>query len=196
MNRTYTRRKKKFKLFDLNRYALRKNTTYYKSRYRNSVIAKKKFSLYYGNLLKKYLKKIVKVSVKKSKQNKSINKKFIFIELLEQRLDSILYRSHFALSMRTARQMITHKNIKVNNKLITDSSYILKKGDIITTTEKTKNFIEWNVSNSHMWPLPPKYLQINYKTLQIVYWGDIKENNLSPNYTFWLNFDLIIKNYT
>ena len=50
----------------------------------------------------------------------------IFIELFEQRLDVIIYRSHFVASITEARQLILHKNVKVNNKIVTKNSYILK----------------------------------------------------------------------
>lgn len=53
------------------------------------------------------------------------------IILLESRLDSIVYRMHFASSRKQARQLISHGHVLVNGKRVTISSYIVRKGDVI-----------------------------------------------------------------
>jgi small subunit ribosomal protein S4 len=60
------------------------------------------------------------------------------IQLLETRLDNIIYRMHFLSSRAQARQFILHGHIEVNGKVINIPSYICKKDDVITVKEKSK----------------------------------------------------------
>lgn len=60
----------------------------------------------------------------------------IFTQLLERRLDNVVYRLGFAESRRAARQMVNHGHIKVNEKKITLPSYQVRIGDIISLGEK------------------------------------------------------------
>ncbi len=54
------------------------------------------------------------------------------LKLLELRLDNMVRRAGFALSIRTARQLVSHGHIKVNGKVCRIPSYILKEGDEIS----------------------------------------------------------------
>lgn len=54
-----------------------------------------------------------------------------FLRLLETRLDNIVKRMGFAVSMRTARQIVLHGHIKVNGKDVNVPSYQIKPGDVV-----------------------------------------------------------------
>ena len=58
--------------------------------------------------------------------------------LLESRLDNSLYRLGFAPTRRSARQLVVHKHILVNNRTVNIPSYSLKAGDIIQVREKSR----------------------------------------------------------
>ena len=58
--------------------------------------------------------------------------------MLETRLDNIVFRAGFARTRREARQIVDHKHILVNGKLINIPSYLIKAGDVITLTDKAK----------------------------------------------------------
>ena len=60
------------------------------------------------------------------------------LQLLESRLDNIVYRLGFASSRPAARQLVSHKHFLVNNRLVNIPSYILKPGDIIEVRSKSK----------------------------------------------------------
>ena len=197
LQRMQTRRKKNFRLYDLNKYHLPKFFNSFKRKHKLNLQNKKKISLFYGNLLNNYLKKQSNITLKKRKKNlkQLINKNNFLIKLLEQRLDTILYRAHFATSMKNAQQLILHRHIKINNKTITNNSYIVKKGDLITVNEKIHSLIYKNICNSHIWPLPPKYLNINYKTFEIIISESIKFNNFANFFPFWPNIYLLIQFY-
>lgn len=195
--RLLKRRKKNFKLYDQNKYFIFKFNNSFKRKYKYTLETKKKFSLFYGNLLKKCLKRQVKFVLKKQKffQKNSTNLNSYFIELFEKRLDTILYRAHFTLSFRNAQQLILHRHVYVNNQIVTNSSYVLKNGDLVELDLKIHHLINNYISNSNLWPIPGKYLQINYKTLQIVFIGDIKSFNTSLSFPFWLDVKTIIKSF-
>lgn len=62
----------------------------------------------------------------------------ILLQLLERRLDNVIYRLGFAPSRKAARQLVRHRHFLVNEKPVDIPSYILKAGDIIKVKEKSK----------------------------------------------------------
>lgn len=74
---------------------------------------------------------------KKASKNKEATGE-VLLQLLESRLDNIVYKLGFAHSRRQARQMITHGNIVVNAKKLRIPSYLVKPKDIIELKDKTK----------------------------------------------------------
>jgi small subunit ribosomal protein S4 len=60
------------------------------------------------------------------------------IGLLEQRLETIVYRAKFVPTVFAARQFINHGHVKVNGKRVTFGSYQLKEGDVVEVKEKSR----------------------------------------------------------
>lgn len=198
----YRKRLKKYKKFrpqDQTQYIVSKYPSKgnsYKKRYRNTLNNSKKFRLLYGNLPKKFIKKQIKLVLKKKTANKiTTNLHLLFLELFEHRLDNVLYRSKFSISLRTARQLIVHGKVLVNKTPVKTPSYILKTGDLINIDLKFSTLIEKNIKNTQIWPIPPKHLTINYKTMEIIFHGNITQTNLSLNFPFYLNIEKVLINY-
>ena len=61
-----------------------------------------------------------------------------FLQLLERRLDNVVYRMHFAVSRSQARQLISHGHVFVNGKPVNVPVYEIKVGDVIEIKEKSK----------------------------------------------------------
>ena len=61
------------------------------------------------------------------------------IGLLEQRLESVVYRAKFVPTVFAARQFINHGHIKVNGKRVNIGSYRLKEGDVVEVKDKSKD---------------------------------------------------------
>ena len=59
--------------------------------------------------------------------------------MLERRLDSVVFRMGFARTRREARQVVGHKHVTVNGKVINIASYLIKAGDVIAISEKAKS---------------------------------------------------------
>jgi small subunit ribosomal protein S4 len=60
------------------------------------------------------------------------------LQLLETRLDNLVYRLGFATSRSAARQLVTHRHIAVNERVVTLPSYGVRAGDVISVREKSK----------------------------------------------------------
>lgn len=84
------------------------------------------------------------------------------ITLLEERLDSVVFRMGLALTRREARQLVTHGHFLVNGKRVDIPSYTVKVGDVITLSdnskksEKFKQIIEGTADR-----LTPAWLEVN-----------------------------------
>jgi len=63
----------------------------------------------------------------------------IFLQLLESRLDNVVYRMGFAKTRRQARQLVNHKHIEVNGEVVNIPSFLVKPGDVISVRERSKN---------------------------------------------------------
>jgi small subunit ribosomal protein S4 len=82
--------------------------------------------------------------------------------LLERRLDNVVVKLGFATSKKFARQLISHKQILVNSKCVSISSYLVKKDDIIEFKEKFKKSkcfvnIQESIKNKQM----PEWIELN-----------------------------------
>ena len=60
-----------------------------------------------------------------------------FLQLLERRLDNVIYRLNLANSRAQARQLVTHRHFRVNGRMVNIPSYIVKAGDVITIGERS-----------------------------------------------------------
>ena len=61
------------------------------------------------------------------------------LQLLESRLDNVVYRMGFAASRDEARQLVRHKGIEVNGHKVNVPSYHVKASDVVAVTEKSRN---------------------------------------------------------
>ena len=64
----------------------------------------------------------------------------VLIQLLERRLDNVVYRAGFAATRPGARQLVSHKHIKVNGQVVNIASYEVRPGDVIEPVDKAKQF--------------------------------------------------------
>ena len=95
--------------------------------------AKQKLKAYYGNINERQFRNIYRKALS-TRGDTTEN----LIALLESRLDTVIYRAKFALTVFSARQMINHGHITVNKKRVNISSYVVKDTDLIEVREKSK----------------------------------------------------------
>lgn len=84
-------------------------------------------------ITEKYLRRIVQLAFR-SKTHSGHK----LLELLESRLDNIVFRAGYAPTILAARQLVSHNHILVDNKSVNIASYRVKPGQILTLKEKSK----------------------------------------------------------
>ena len=95
--------------------------------------AKQKLKFYYGNMNERQFRNVYRKALQK-RGNTTEN----FIGFLERRLDTVIYRAKFAITVFSARQLINHGHVKVNGKKVNISSYLVKEKDTIEIKDKSK----------------------------------------------------------
>lgn len=65
----------------------------------------------------------------------------VLLQLLESRLDNVVYRLGIAPTRAAARQLVTHRHITVNGDLVSIPSFLLKPGDIVGVRERSKSLL-------------------------------------------------------
>ena len=63
----------------------------------------------------------------------------VLLQLLEARLDNVVYRLGIAPTRAAARQLVLHRHITVNGKVVNIPSYSVKPGEIVAVREKSKS---------------------------------------------------------
>lgn len=165
----------------------------FKNIFRESLINKQRLKFLYGFFPQKQLKTIV--NKPKMAGYHPITPPVKLFQQLEYRLDVILYRAFFVKSPRQAKQLIHHRQVLINGLIAANSRVIVKLGDFIEIVPYRHKFIKENVYKLYTWPLEPKYLTINYGTLQICFTKNIKDINLSRQYNAWINYYNLINFY-
>jgi small subunit ribosomal protein S4 len=148
--------------------------------YRERLFEKQKLRFNYG-ITEKQL-----VSYYKEAKRRKGSTGTLLLELLEARLDCVIYRLGFAATIPAARQIVNHSHILVNDKLINIASFICQKNDIITVKDRPQskklvagNFESQqqkrkliqrrmkrvNLTKSRFHSLLPKHLEVDNETM-------------------------------
>ncbi|MBE5859173.1 MAG: 30S ribosomal protein S4 [Butyrivibrio sp.] len=92
--------------------------------------------------------------------------------LLERRLDNVVFRMGFARTRREARQVVLHKFITVNGKVVNIPSYLIKAGDVVEVKESVRTIQRFkDISEITAGRLVPEWLDVNKDNLS----GSVKE---------------------
>ena len=126
-----------------------------KSDYAFQLAEKQKAKYTYGILEKQFSNLFKKASNSKMITGEAL------LQFCELRLDNIVYRLGLARSRNGARQLVSHKHITVNNKIVNIPSYLVKLGDVVSVRQKSKSlesiadamsnkndvleWLEWNI---------------------------------------------------
>ena len=128
------------------------------SDYGNQLFAKQKLRFYYGDLTEKQFRRIYKKA-----SNIKGDTSEILIELLEIRLDAIVYRMKFVPTIFSARQFVNHGHVKVNGKRVNIQSYTVKDGVEISLKDKSKEMILVQEAIVSQEREIPEYLEVDIK---------------------------------
>lgn len=133
--------------------------------YKNRLLVKQLLQSFYG-FLPYYKLKYIYNSIEKKNSQQIIDNLII---KLETRLDVLLFRCSFVSTIFQAKQLIKHKNIYVNNRIVLSNNFYLSEGDIIKINnqkidcEKLPDYIEYNEKlNILIFVKKPKFNQIKF----------------------------------
>ena len=104
-----------------------------RSEYAIQLAEKQKAKYTYGILERQFSNMFKKASSKSGITGE------ILLQLCEMRLDNVVFRLGISPSRRGARQLVTHRHITVNGKIVNIPSYSLRVGDVIGVREKSKS---------------------------------------------------------
>jgi ribosomal protein S4 len=185
-------RYKKYRIIDQTKLLINRKNKFesnYNKSFKKRFISFKIFNIFFGKLKKTYYKNLKDKTKNVLKTQKLKNMKLFIIKKLESRLDYVLYKAKFCLTIRSARQYIAHGHINVNKIPIKNSSFILKSGDLVSLNSVLSKKYKKNLTSSLNWPLYPNYLIINYKTMEILFLGSfIDETNSTFSYPFYFKY--------
>lgn len=120
---------------------------------------KQKVKRIYGLLERQFRSYYSKASRKKGNTGESL------LQMLEQRLDNVVYRMGFAVTRTQARQLVSHKAIEVNGKKVNLASFQVKAGDQVAITENSRSQlrIQEALTLSQEMDLAPNWVEVDAK---------------------------------
>lgn len=131
------------------------------SDYGSQLMAKQKLKGYYGNISERQFRKYYAEAARRQGDT-SEN----LINLLERRLDAVVYRLKFVPTVFSARQAVSHGHILVNGFRVTIPSYLVRDGDVIEVKNKSKQILLFVESAQSSERDIPNYMEAESKSLK------------------------------
>ncbi len=123
--------------------------------------AKQKLKGYYGNITERQFRRIY---AEANRRRGDTGERLI--ELLERRLDAVIYRMKFAPTVFAARQLVNHGHVKVNGKKVNIASYSVKDNDAIELKPKSREMGLVLEAVSSAERQVPDYLNVDHKAMK------------------------------
>ncbi|MEN3038180.1 MAG: 30S ribosomal protein S4 [Candidatus Kryptonium sp.] len=148
---------------------------------------KQKLRRIYGVLERQFRRYFEMATRQKGKTGENL------VKILERRLDNVVYRLGFASSRKAARQLVKHRHILVNGKVVDIPSYLVEPGDEIRVRDKSKELeiIHNSLKRVTETSLVP-WLQLNKATLSGVFMYIPERSEIPLN----VNEQLIVELYS
>ncbi|MBB5016704.1 30S ribosomal protein S4 [Rehaibacterium terrae] len=149
---------------------------------------KQKVKRIYGLLERQFRNYYKKASNKKGNTGETL------LQLLEQRLDNVIYRMGFAVTRPQARQIVSHRGVLVNGKTVNLPSYQVKAGDQIALTERAQKQlrIQEAATMSQDMGLVPSWIEVDAKKFTGVFKAVPERSDLPSD----INEALIVELYS
>ncbi len=115
----------------------------------------------------------------------------ILLQILESRLDNILFRAGFGITRKQTRQIVNHGHVLVNGKKVDIPSYLVKAGDVITVKTRSAKYLQDVISMIDM-ACAPAWMTIDKEALKITFDRIPERAELDPE----LKEQLVIEYYS
>lgn len=125
------------------------------------LMAKQRLKGYYGNIGERQFRRYYQEAMRRKGDNGEN-----LIQLLERRLDAVIYRMKFAPTVFAARQIVNHGHVLVNGKRVNISSYMVKDGDVIELRAKAKQLAVVLASVALTEREVPDYITVDHKEMK------------------------------
>ena len=129
--------------------------------YRLQLMAKQRLKGYYGSVSERQLRRYYIEAVRR-RGDTGEN----LVELLERRLDAVIYRMKFAITPFAARQFISHGHVQVNGRRVNIASYRVKDGDTIEVKERSKQLAMVLDASQSSERDVPEYLEVDHRAMK------------------------------
>ena len=103
----------------------------------------------------------------------------ILLQLLESRLDNILFRAGFGITRKQTRQIVNHGHVLVNGKKVDIPSYLVKPGDVVTVKARSSAYLK-NVLEMIDLACAPAWMTIDKDALKITFDRIPEREELDP----------------
>lgn len=113
------------------------------------------------------------------------------LQLLELRLDNVVYRMGFAKTRNEAKQLISHGHFLVNDKKVDIPSYRVSQGDVISVKEKSRNNGVFKYTEDKVWN-QAKWVSVDVEKLE----GKVDSLPQREDIDFEINEQLIVELYS
>lgn len=90
------------------------------------------------------------------------------LQLLESRLDNVMWRSGLAATRPQGRQLVNHGHVRVNGKKVDIASYRVRQGDVVTIKEKSKELVVVQHAVDTLGHPVPEWLDVNHSERKVV----------------------------
>jgi small subunit ribosomal protein S4 len=151
--------------------------------------AKQIVKSHYGRVTEKQFRNTFALATK-MKGNTAEN----FAGLLEKRIDMVVYRLNLAPSIFAARQLVSHKHVKLNGKKVNIASLRVKEGDLIELKDSSKQIIICAESAKKIERSVPAYLSLDSDAMSGVF---VRTPSISDiPYPFQADFNKIVELYS
>ena len=125
------------------------------SEYASQLKEKQKVKFIYGVLEKQFHNAYLKAEAMPGKTGENL------LQLMERRLDNVVYRLGFAMTRREARQLVNHAHFTVNGHKVNIPSYLVRVGDVIEVKEGSRSSVAFKRLTAEDAPMVtvPKWLE-------------------------------------
>ena len=105
----------------------------------------------------------------------------ILLQLLESRLDNVLYRAGFSTTRRQSRQLVGHGHVLVNGKKVDIPSYLVKPSDVITIRERSKELFK-SLTESIDLAVMPAWMAVDKDELKVTFERIPQREEMDPDF--------------
>lgn len=105
----------------------------------------------------------------------------ILLQILESRLDNVLYRAGFGVTRKQTRQIVNHGHVTVNGKKVDIPSYLLRAGDVVAVKAKSSEYLKTVMSAIDL-SCAPSWVTVDAEALKITFDRLPNRDEMDPDF--------------